>query len=260
MKAYIYAAGRGLRLGPKLGERAKILLEFDGRSVLDWHAERLVACGVREAAVIVGYQREVIAAQIPAIRQRHGITLHAIENEAFTEGSVLSLAVSVPDIVSTGRPALVMDGDVLYPATLLRRLIDSAQRTVLLLDRNYSTADDDPVLVPVLRGKPFDFMKRWQGSADQVGESIGFFKVDPADFPALARAVEARTQGERRRESYDEVLRDMVRAGLFACEDVTGVPWTEIDFPEDVERARTEVLPAILAWEQAEPRRQAKAP
>jgi choline kinase len=27
--------------------------------------------------------------------------------------------------------------------------------------------------------------------------------------------------------------------------DVAGLPWTEIDFPEDLERARTQVLPAI---------------
>ena len=31
----------------------------------------------------------------------------------------------------------------------------------------------------------------------------------------------------------------------FGFEDVTGLPWIEIDFPEDVVRARDEVLPAI---------------
>ena len=37
----------------------------------------------------------------------------------------------------------------------------------------------------------------------------------------------------------------MVLAGRFGFEDVTGMPWTEIDFPNDVGRAREEVLPAI---------------
>jgi hypothetical protein len=53
------------------------------------------------------------------------------------------------------------------------------------LHRSYSTADDDPVLVPVRDGRPFEFRKRWRGECDLVGESVGYFKVDPAelDYP-----------------------------------------------------------------------------
>jgi choline kinase len=51
--------------------------------------------------------------------------------------------------------------------------------------------------------------------------------------------------GAGRAASYDDVLRKLVQAGRFGHEDVTHFPWTEIDFPGDVERARREVLPAI---------------
>ena len=33
----------------------------------------------------------------------------------------------------------------------------------------------------------------------------------------------------------------------FGYEDVTGKPWIEIDFPQDLARARAEVLPAVDA-------------
>mgnify|MGYP001815320266 FL=1 len=33
----------------------------------------------------------------------------------------------------------------------------------------------------------------------------------------------------------------------FGFEDISGLPWIEIDFPGDVVRARDEVLPAIRA-------------
>ena len=33
--------------------------------------------------------------------------------------------------------------------------------------------------------------------------------------------------------------------GNFAVEDVTGLPWVEIDFPEDLEKARSEILPRL---------------
>ena len=39
----------------------------------------------------------------------------------------------------------------------------------------------------------------------------------------------------------------LARPGDFGFEDVSGLPWIEIDFPEDVVRATEEVLPAIHA-------------
>ena len=38
----------------------------------------------------------------------------------------------------------------------------------------------------------------------------------------------------------------------FNCVDVAGMPWIEIDFPEDLERAREIVWPAIESLRQAE--------
>ena len=115
----------------------------------------------------------------------------------------------------------------------------------MLLDRGYSTADDDPVLVPVVGGKAVEFRKAWTGAADVVGESIGFFKVHPADITMLVESTQRRIEAGQRGDSYDEVLRDLVLAGRFGYEDVTGEPWTELDFPEDVVYAVERVLPRL---------------
>jgi choline kinase len=83
-----------------------------------------------------------------------------------------------------------------------------------------------------------------------VGESIGFFKIGPEDLPMLLEETRARSAGGEVRASYDDVLRAMVQAGRFGHEDVTGIPWTEIDFPADLSRARDEVLPRIEHFNQ----------
>jgi choline kinase len=105
------------------------------------------------------------------------------------------------------------------------------------------------VLVPLRGGKPIDFVKKWKGTADQVGESIGFFKLGAADVPLMIAETRKRLVGQGRLDSYDEVLRALVLAGRFECVDVSGLPWTELDFPKDVEYARSQVLPAILKRE-----------
>lgn len=248
MQAIIYAAGIGMRLKSSFGERPKILLEFGGQSLLERHLHRLREVSVTRLTVVAGYQQQQIAALLPTLSQRYGITIQQRINPDFTEGSVLSFATSIPVLqtISPNEPVLLMDGDVLYPSAFLRRLVDSSHRTALLIDREYSTADDDPVLVPIANGRPFDFVKKWQGDAEQIGESIGFFKVAGTDLPELI-ALTQKMSAANRKASYDDVLRQFVQAGRFGHVDVTGLPWTEIDFPGDVERARTEVLPAIEA-------------
>ncbi|MHC1768784.1 MAG: NTP transferase domain-containing protein [Verrucomicrobiia bacterium] len=258
MNAFIYAAGAGRRLGPELGRKPKILLEIGGRTLLEWHACRLREAGISQVFVVIGFKAELVCSQCADLEAKYGLSLRPILNPDFTEGSVLSFEVSLSQLRQQTEPVLVMDGDVLYPAALLRRLIHSPHRTALLLDRAYSTADDDPVLVPVQDGRPFEFKKGWTGQTDLVGESIGFFKIDPVDLPALEQATRRRTAGNRRTESYDEVLRDMVTEGRFGYEDVTGTPWSELDFPGDVEYATNHVLPLIQAQDpvaQPEPER-----
>lgn len=245
MTAFLYMAGRGLRLDGKFSRRPKVLLEFGGKTLFEWHLQRLIENEITEVVIVTGYERAQIAHQLAAIQSEYPIRVTEVVNPDFMEGSVLSFNVSLPLIQKARSPILVMDADVLYPAAMLRRLIQSPHATALLVDRNYSTADDDPVLVPIRNGRPFDFVKRWTGEADWVGESIGFFKIAPNDLPLLVSETQRRLDGSARNDSYDEVLRAMVAAGRFAAEEVTGLPWTEIDFPDDVARARDEVLPAI---------------
>ena len=245
MKAIIYAAGRGTRLQ---SDSPKILLEFGGRTLLEWHALRLREAGVREAVLVTGHLREQIAELLPGICARHGVAVGEIVNPRFYEGSLLSLKVSLPEIEDSSEPVLLMDADVFYPTGMLDRLTGSQHGTALLLDREFSTDDDDPMLVPVKNGRPIDFRKHWTGDADFVGESIGFFKIAPADFPLLIKETQARSRESVCADSYDEVLRTLVLAGRFGYEDVTGVPWIEIDFPADVIHARKQLVPMIVRY------------
>jgi len=245
MKAIIYAAGRGTRLQL---DSPKILLEFGGRTLLEWHALRLREAGVREVVLVTGHLRDQIAEMLPGVRARYDVALREIVNPRFHEGSLLSLKVSLPEIEDSSEPVLLMDADVLYPTGMLNRLIRSAHGTALLLDREFTTDNDDPMLVPVKNGRPIDFRKQWSGDAEVVGESIGFFKIAPADFPLLIKETQARSRDSICADSYDDVLRALVLAGRFGYEDVTGVPWIEIDFPADVIHARNQLVPMIVRY------------
>ena len=64
----------------------------------------------------------------------------------------------------------------------------------------------------------------------------------------LASRAEAYVERGQRNMEYEEPIRDMMQANpsLFGFEEITGLAWTEIDFPEDVAKAR-ELLPRLRA-------------
>jgi choline kinase len=246
MDAILYAAGVAHRMGPEYRDDPKILLEVGGRSLLEWHAGHLASLGCGNVHVVTGHRREKLWEALVDLGRRYPVTFHEIVNPDYREGSVLSFHASLPVLRRMPDEILLMDGDVLYHREILWRLLDSRYATALLVDYEYSTLDDDPVLVPIRAGRPFEMVKRWQGEADRVGESIGFFKVHRNDIPLLIEETRSRVEDGRRSESYDEVLRALVRAGRFNVVDVTDLPWTEIDFPYDLAFAREKVLPGIL--------------
>ena len=84
---------------------------------------------------------------------------------------------------------------------------------------------------------------------DVIGESVGFFRFGPDCALAIVREC-ARFDTEGLGDApHEEALRNVLLANpeSFGFEDVSGLPWIEIDFPEDVLRAADEILPAVRA-------------
>jgi len=249
MKAVILAAGRGTRLDQgSVVPLPKILLEVGGVSLLEWHYRRLLSVGLEEVTVIVGYESGLVCGMIERLNSRYACQGDTVFNANFASGSVVSMNVAVEKIQETAEGILLIDGDVLYPSAMLRRLIDSPHESCLLIDRLVDVEDPEPVLVPLRRGKPIDFVKGWSGSADFIGESIGFFKVRPRDREWLVSAAAILAQNCPG-EPYEEVIRSLVKLGRLGCEDVTGMPWIEIDFASDLKMAREQIVFAVQTYE-----------
>lgn len=64
MRAMILAAGRGERLRPITDDIPKALVEVGGKSVLEWHLERVSAAGIRKVVVNLGWHGRQIVERI----------------------------------------------------------------------------------------------------------------------------------------------------------------------------------------------------
>ena len=244
-RACILAAGIGNRLGEIQDKPPKALLEFGGKSLIARHLENLARVGVDSVAIGTGYRADDLQAE--AVNAGFPGEITFVHNPDYTEGSVITMAVLGDAMLSAGGPVILMDADVLYDSRMMARLVNSAHENCLLVDRNFEEGDE-PVKICV-RGKTdlVDFRKIVDTPFDWCGESVGFFKWSPDMARNLIERAETYIARGDREAPYEEVIRDAILAdpGKFAFEDVTGTPWVEIDFPEDVAKAENEILPLI---------------
>ena len=238
--AIILAAGIGHRIG--LAE-PKVLLEFGGKTLLARHLAALRANGVRDIAITVGHRAELIRAELSRLGELHRVAL--VENPRYREGSIVSVAVQGLRL-ARGETVLLMDGDVLYDSRMIARLLAAAPENVLLFDQVIEPGDE-PVKI-CLRGDVIvDFAKLPEHPHERRGESVGFFRFSASMATALAARAMAYVEDGRAGAEYEAAIRDLILAhpSRFGCEDISDLPWTELDFEADVVRARKEILPRL---------------
>jgi choline kinase len=242
MRAILLAAGIGKRLRPFTDHSPKCLIEIGGRTLLDRYLEALGAAGITEAVIVVGHRKEKI---IERFGERAGsLSIRYVENPDFHLGSLLSLAAARPCFTDD---LLIMDADVLFPKRFLSRLIGSRHPNAFLLDETSKSEGEERMLL-VRGGRVVNSTKNPSPPYDLIGEGVGFFKLSKEAVPVLIPILEkfVRTAPGIEYEEIFSTLLESVEAGY---ETVGGLPWIEIDFPEDVERAEQEILPRIEALE-----------
>lgn len=246
MHAIILAAGRGSRLaGHNPQGLPKCLMQFGGHSLLARHLDILSDLGVRHVDLVVGYEADRVIEHIGSLHSRPDVSFHF--NPRFQQGSVISLWAA-RDTLESGQDILLMDADVLYHPAILARLVQSMHSDCFLIDRNFIDGVE-PVKIAIRNGVMVEFRKKLAEGLkyDQIGESVGFFRFGAHVAARISREC-GRFDAEGLADApHEEALRNVMleQPAAFACEDVTGLPWIEIDFPEDVVRAREVILPAI---------------
>lgn len=131
MKAMILAAGRGERMRPLTDQTPKPLLQVNGKRLIEYHLEALLAAGVEEVVINHGWLGE----QIPTVLgdgSRYGVTIHySAEPETALE-TAGGIVQALPLLGEA--PFIVVNGDVYtdYPFEQLMKPHASPAHLVLI--------------------------------------------------------------------------------------------------------------------------------
>jgi choline kinase len=240
MRGIILAAGKGSRLNGTIGDKPKCLLRVGGKTLVERQIDALRRVGIEDIAVVVGCQAE-------AVRRTCGQRITYIENARFAQtNSLYSLWLARP-LLYDG--FIVMNCDVLFHPQLLSDLVTSRHEDALLIayqEDDEQPMGDEEMKVKVRRGRVVDIAKTLP--ADEAdGENVGVVKFGAEGARLLINLMEQRVAAGGLRDWAPRAFADFARQRPLFTVGTRAFPWTEIDFPEDYERAVRAVLPAIEA-------------
>jgi choline kinase len=230
-KALILAAGRGLRMGGGANQLPKCLLTVGSETILAFQLRTLRAVGIEQVAVVTGYRSEAVC------EGAADYDVAFFHNADYDSTNSLYSFYCARDFAEEG--TLVINSDVVFHPTLLRRLMDEPNANALLYDPRPQMGDEEMKVVVDASGNVERISKRIDpGSA--AGENLGLVKFGPGTASAAFEALQA----EGLRGLWlPECINALRGVRPFRAVEAGDLPWTEIDFVEDLELARRTVYP-----------------
>lgn len=230
MKAVIVAAGRSSRLYPVTLNVPKVLLEVGGEPMLARSVRLLRGQGIEQIAVVVGFHHEKIETYL-------GNNVTYIYNSSFSTTNNLASLFCAKEWLG-GDAFLYLHGDIVYHPELLALISDSGRGDSCSLLVAMGPTDEEAMKVRVSLGR-FVGSSKDIPSDEAAGEWVGmaFFSAAAAGhlFEIISEMLE-----ERRYDAYDtEAFTRMAHEGTyFSLIPTADLPWMEVDFLEDLQRAK----------------------
>jgi L-glutamine-phosphate cytidylyltransferase len=234
VQALILAAGEGRRLADPL-ERPKCLREVGDVPILHHQLAALHSADVLDIVVVVGYQQA-------RVRDSVGSWARFVSNDRYAETNSMYSFLLGERVLDDD--LLVMNSDVFCDPRMFELLLE-AEGDALLYDS--SSGDEDEQMKVHVRNGTLVEMWKTLPPGRVSGENVGILRLSRETAESAAAAAAALIAAGHDRGWLAEAVNFAAAQHPITCIDVAGWPWVEIDFPEDLARARNEVLPRVAA-------------
>jgi choline kinase len=245
-KCIILAAGSSTRLRPWTDSIPKCLLEVGGKAILERTIENVLAAGVQDIALVVGYRstmiREFVQQRFPSCKIRFILNPnYAQTNNAYS--LLLARRFLEDNHEKVMCPCLLLDSDILFSPNVLPYLMRDESKNKIAV-RVQGDHNEEEIRVTVNARGTLVLIGKHIPLEETYGESIGIemFSADAAAqlFAILMKRVR---NGMGRTEYYEASFQEMIDHGTeLTSVDVSIFPSIEIDTIEDLECARQMTL------------------
>lgn len=235
------AAGRGSRLGSVTDDRPKALVDVGTTTPLELQLELLISHGVEEIVIVTGYHADMVKA-VASGYVGDRAKLRTVWNPFWSVTNVLGSAWFARDLV--GEDLLYLHADTVFAPSIMDDLLSTRVGIVLPVD--IRSCEPEQMKAEIQLGRVTALSKDLPDERT-AGEFIGIAFVSARASWDVFRAVDAELLAGGIHSYFEEALNRIIVGGehpviALATE---GRPWVEIDFEEDLERAR-QLLPTLV--------------
>lgn len=235
MKAIILAAGKGTRLDGA-AVKPKCLVEVGGSTLLHRQIDALQSLDVNEIVIVVGFGAN-------SIREECDAGIEFVENERFAETSSLYSLWMAREHLDEG--FVVLNSDVLFHPRMLADLLESEHADALLIsDTDPNPLGDEEMKIKVRNQLVIDISKEMD-PLEADGENVGIVKFSAPGAKFLVGYMNSLIESGAVKDWAPRAFLEFARRHPLHALSTRGLPWIEIDFPEDYQRAVNEVFPRI---------------
>lgn len=238
MNGIIFAAGRSSRLGSLTNELPKICLEIEeGRTILDRALTSLLENGIKDLTIVTGHAEEKIREACKAYEKRFD-SINFIFNELFLKRNNIYTAYLIRHQLSSD--TLIFNSDIVYDPEILKNAVkkaESSSKSFLVVDDHKPLLNEDMKVLLNKDGQILRINKELDNEACS-GEYIGILRLAGSDITKFNASLEKMIEEKEYDKYYEDAL-DRITSELdLELVSTKGLLWTEIDTPEDYERAK----------------------
>lgn len=248
MKAIILSAGQGKRLLPLTADTPKCALLINGKTVLEWQIDELLHAGVDDIVVVTGFGTDKVE-QLLA-RSYDPRQVRTVFNPFYKLADNLATCWVVRGEMD--QDFILLNGDTLFDSMVLKRLLKSEIQPITVTIDKKSGYDDDDMKV-MLEGTRLTRIGKDLPRDRVDAESIGMLLFRGAGVALFRETIEQvlRTP-EGTRRWYLSVINELAQTSPVGTCCIEGLPWAEVDFPQDLAHAENVVRGIAENWKKAQ--------
>ena len=236
MKAIILAAGASRRMISLTRNLPKCLLTIGDKSIIEHQIASLHHYGLDEIIVVTGFCED-------KIKSACGDTISYITNPRFAEtNSIYSLWLAKKE---TQEGFIVINSDVLFHPLVLGKLLESSYPDVLAMSKQEDMGEEE-MKVKVNSDRVIDISKAIPPQQAD-GENVGMVKFSSKGAEVLFEKMDELISKGMVNKWAPFAFQQIASYHRLYAVDIGTLPWIEIDFVEDYERAKEVIYPRILS-------------
>jgi choline kinase len=233
--AILLSAGQGSRMLPLTAERPKCLIDFSGKSLIQWQVEMLARGGVKRIDVVTGFKTDMVDAHLAQIDDPR-VTITTQFNPFYQVADNLGSCWIARQAMEGD--FLILNGDTLVSEDIVHKVQAGNGWPIAVTVDVKDAYDSDDMKVNRSPDGRLNRIGKTLTAAESNAESIGFLAFRGEGAALFREAVrQAMRTPEGVQHWYLKVIDSLAPTGKVGTLSIEGLGWGEVDFLNDIEAA-----------------------